>query len=74
MVECSYSGCSWRSIAPSESAAWRQYAEHIVGEHGRTVSEEIPDGMVQVKLERDGDWITTTVQEARRLHDAMHED
>lgn len=74
MVRCSYNECSWQSIAPSSDAAWRQYAEHIVAEHGRTVDAEIPDGMVQVKLERDGEWITTTIQEAKKLHDAVHDE
>lgn len=74
MVQCSYDDCSWRAIAPSEDAGMLQYAEHIINEHGRTVDEEIPDGMVQVKLEREGDWITTTVEEAHELHDAIHDD
>lgn len=74
MVECSYAGCSWQSIAPSAAAAREQYAEHIVDEHARTVDAEIPEGMVQVKLESEGEWITTTIEEARKLHDAVHGD
>lgn len=74
MVQCSYSGCSWRAIAPSEEAAWEQYAEHIVDEHARTVEAEIPEGKVQIKLESEGEWITTTMEEARKLHEAVHGD
>jgi predicted small metal-binding protein len=74
MVQCSYSDCSWQAIAPSEEAAWKQYAEHIVDDHARTVDAEIPDGMVQIKLERGGEWITTTTEDARQLHDAVHGD
>lgn len=74
MVRCSYSDCSWQAIAPSDAAAWEQYAEHIVDEHARTVDADIPEGMVQVKLEQGGEWITTTPDEARKLHDAIHDD
>jgi len=74
MVRCSHPGCGWQAIAPSESAAWAQYAAHLVEAHGRVIDVDIPDGMVQVKLEADGEWITTTIEEARALHDAVHED
>jgi hypothetical protein len=30
MIECSRDGCSWQAIAPSEEAAWSQYAAHLV--------------------------------------------
>lgn len=73
MIRCSHPGCPWQAIAPSEAAAWRQYAEHLVDEHAQDVSVDIPDGMVQVKLEADGEWITTTMEEARELHDAVHD-
>jgi predicted small metal-binding protein len=74
MVHCSHPGCSWQAIAPSENAAWTQYAEHLVEEHAETVDVDVPDGMVQVKLRADGEWITATPEEARELHDAVHGD
>jgi predicted small metal-binding protein len=74
MVRCSHDGCSWQAIAPSEAAAVEQYAEHMVDEHAREVEAEIPEGMVQVKLERGGEWITTTPEDARKLHDVVHDD
>lgn len=73
MVRCSHPGCSWQAIAPSESAAWSQYAEHLVAEHARTVDADVPEGMVQVKLREGDEWITATVEEARELHDAVHD-
>lgn len=74
MLRCSHPGCAWQAIAPSAEAASEQYAEHLVTEHAKTVDVDIPDGMVQVKLEADGEWITTTPEEARELHDAAHHD
>lgn len=73
-MQCSFTGCSWQPIAPSSDAAWRQHAEHFVEAHAEEVDAEIPDGMVQVQLEEDGEWITTTIEGARELHDAMHDD
>lgn len=73
MLRCSHSGCPWRSIAPSEAAARRQYAEHLVEAHSTPVDADVPEGMVQVKLEAGGEWITTTVEHARELHDAVHD-
>jgi len=74
MKQCSYPDCSWRAIAPSEEAAWMQYAKHIVDEHATEVEADIPDGMVQVQLKQDGEWITTTIEEARELHERVHDD
>ena len=74
MVRCSHPGCSWQAIAPSEEAAWTQYAAHVVEEHARAVDAEIPDGMVQVKREDDGEWITVTFDEARSIHEALHDE
>ena len=73
MLRCSHHGCSWQAIAPSEDAAWDQYAEHLVAEHSETVDVDVPDGMVQVRF-RDDDWITVTFDEARRLHKNVHEE
>lgn len=74
MIDCPYDGCSWQAIAPSEDAALAQYAEHMVDEHSKTVDADIPEGMVQVKLREGGEWITTTPEEARKLHDAVHDE
>lgn len=74
MVRCSHPGCSWRSIAPSEDAAWTQYAEHLVEEHARAVDAEVPDGMVQIKRDDESEWMTVTFDEARNIHDALHDD
>lgn len=73
MVRCSHHDCSWHAIAPSEDAAWGQYAEHLVAEHAKTVDVDIPEGMVQVRF-RDDEWITTTLDEARRLHETAYEE
>ncbi len=72
MLCCSHPGCSWRAVAPSRDAAWDQYAEHLVGEHARTVDADIPEGMVQVRFGTDEEWVTTTPEEAHRLHDDIH--
>lgn len=74
MVRCSHPGCSWQSIAPSDDAAWTQYAEHLVEEHARAVDAEIPDGMVQVKRQEDGEWLTVTFDEAMSIHEALHDE
>ncbi|MFB6107500.1 MAG: hypothetical protein ABEJ82_01505 [Haloplanus sp.] len=73
-MRCSHPDCSWRAIAPSDRAAWTQYAEHLVTEHARTVDADIPEGMVQIKLDGADEWVTATVEEARELHDAVHEE
>ncbi|MFB6074159.1 MAG: hypothetical protein ABEJ89_04025 [Haloarculaceae archaeon] len=72
MVYCSHPGCGWQSIAPSEAAAWDQYAEHLVAEHADEVEADIPEGMVQIKLGPDEEWVTATVEEAHQLHDEVH--
>lgn len=74
MLTCSHPGCSWRALAPSEDAALDRYAEHLVAEHARTVDADIPEGMIQVKLDGEDDWITTTVEEADALHRDEHDD
>jgi len=74
MVRCSHPDCAWRAIAPSEAAAWKQYAEHLVEEHASVVDAEIPEGMVQVKHEEDSEWITVTFDEAMSIHEALHDE
>jgi len=74
MIRCSHPGCPWQAIAPSTAAARAQYAEHLVAEHATDVDADIPEGMVQVKLHEDGEWITTTIEEARALHEAAHDE
>jgi predicted small metal-binding protein len=74
MIRCSHPGCSWQAIAPSENAAWNQYAEHLVDEHAQSVDVDIPEGMVQVRFGEDDEWVTVSAEEARELHDAVHDD
>lgn len=74
MLRCSHPDCGWQAIAPSEAAAWDQYGRHLVDAHARTVDADIPEGMVQIKLQEDDEWITATVEEAQRLHDSVHGD
>ena len=74
MRRCSHPGCSWQSIAPSPDAAVEQYAEHLVAAHSRSVDADVPDGMVQVRFRPEGEWVTTTFEEAQELHDAVHDD
>jgi predicted small metal-binding protein len=72
MVRCSHPGCGWQALAPSEAVAWERYAEHLVAEHASTVDVDIPEGMVQIRFGDGDEWVTTTVEEAGRLHDATH--
>ncbi|WP_416839625.1 hypothetical protein [Haloferax sp. DFSO52] len=69
MKRCSHPGCSWQSIAPSGDAALEQFAEHLVESHSKTVDVDIPEGMVQIRLHEDDEWVTTTFEEAQKLHD-----
>lgn len=73
MKRCTHPGCSWQAFAPTEDAALAQYAEHLVEAHSKTVDVDIPDGMVQIRLQEGGEWITTTFEEARQLHDTHDE-
>lgn len=73
MIRCSYDGCRWQSIAPSEEAAQEQYATHLVEAHTTEVDAEIPDGMVQVKMDAADDWRTMTPEQAAAFHRAVHE-
>ncbi|MFC7134157.1 MULTISPECIES: hypothetical protein [Salinibaculum] len=74
MVRCTRDGCGWESIAPSESAAQAQYADHLVTEHARRVDADIPEGMVQVRLDEGDEWRTMTVEQATAFHEAVHGD
>lgn len=69
MIRCPHDDCGWRAVAPSRDAATQQFAEHVVAEHAREVDADVPEGMVQVKVEREGEWLTMTPTEARALHD-----
>ena len=73
MIECSHHGCSWRAIAPATEAAWGQYADHLLADHSKTVEADIPEGMVQVKLGAEADWVTVSLEEAGELHAAAHD-
>lgn len=61
---------------PQDSGEGKNYHfdEYFVEAHAEEVEAETPDGMVQVQLEQDGEWITTTIEGARELHESMHED
>lgn len=74
MVRCSYEACPWQSIAPSDSAAQKQLAKHVVERHGVQVDADVPDGKVQVRFADDGEWQTVTAAEAKRLHEERHDD
>ncbi|MDG5775310.1 hypothetical protein VB773_10515 [Haloarculaceae archaeon H-GB2-1] len=73
MYHCRQPGCGWQAIAPSESAAREQYLAHLLDEHTTDVDADVPEGMVQVKLDAEADWVTVTVAEAKRLHERNHD-
>ncbi|MGM0590200.1 MAG: hypothetical protein ACQETI_01000 [Halobacteriota archaeon] len=73
MINCTRPGCRWQAIAPSVEAAQQQYAEHLASEHTSDVEVQIPDGMVQVRLDEDDDgWVTVSIEEAQELYDEFH--
>jgi predicted small metal-binding protein len=74
MYRCPRPECGWQAIAPSDAAAKEQYMEHLVDEHTKEVDADIPDGMVQVKLGAQGEWVNVTLEEAKRLHEQYHEE
>lgn len=59
-------------MAPTEAAGVRQLATHVVTEHATEVDAEVPEGMVQVKLDAESEWLTVTPAEAQALHDRVH--
>jgi predicted small metal-binding protein len=56
MITCPHPDCGWQSLAPSEGAAYEQYASHVVEVHGEWVETEVPEGTIEVRHETDGDW------------------
>lgn len=66
-MRCRHDDCGWHAIAPSDPAARKQYAEHIVAEHAHEVDADVPEGMVEVHV--DGEWHTVTPAAAKVLHD-----
>lgn len=72
MIRCSYPACSWQSIAASAAGARQQYAEHLVATHAERVDAEIPEGMVQVRIDADDEWRTMTAEQATAFHQAVH--
>lgn len=70
MYRCSRPGCGWQSFAPAAEAAREQYVEHLVSAHTVEVDAEVPEGMVQLRL--DDEWVTVTPEEARALHRERH--
>lgn len=72
MYRCSRPSCAWRSFAPAAAAAREQYVEHLVDAHTEDVDVDVPEGMVQLRI--DDEWLTVTPEEARRLHRERHVD
>ncbi|MFB6183605.1 MAG: hypothetical protein ABEI96_03535 [Haloarculaceae archaeon] len=72
MFRCTRPGCGWQAIAASEAAARDQYLRHLVGEHTTEVDADVPDGKVQVRYGDREEWLTVTLEEAKRLHEAYH--
>ena len=73
MVHCTHDGCGWQAIAPSQAAAQRQYAEHLVSEHARETDANVPAGKVQVRIDDDDEWRTMTFEQATAFHEAVHD-
>ena len=71
-LRCDVPGCGWTAVVPSEAAAEDRYREHLKDEHVSTVDAEIPDGMVQVRV--DGEWRNVTREEARAYHERPRDD
>lgn len=67
-MRCEHDGCGWHAVAPSDAAARDQYVEHVVAEHAREVDADVPDGMVQVRVDSDDEWITVTPEQAVTFH------
>lgn len=76
MVRCTHPTCGWQSIAASAAGGREQLAEHLVAAHAREVDAEadIPEGMVQVRVDGDDEWRTLSVEQARALQRAVHGD
>lgn len=72
-MRCQHDGCGWHAVAPSEAAARDQYVAHVVAEHATDVDVDVPDGMVQVRVDADDEWVTVTPERAVALHDELHE-
>ncbi|WP_132059546.1 hypothetical protein [Halorussus amylolyticus] len=71
MLRCDQPGCRWTAFAPSETAAREQYRDHLADAHVEEVDAEIPEGMVQVRI--DGEWQTVTPDEAKSLYEETRE-
>lgn len=72
MRRCTRAGCGWGAIAPSGAAATEQYVRHLVEDHASVVDVGIPEGMVQVRVGENDEWVTMTPDEARELHATLH--
>jgi len=70
MLDCPYPGCGWRAIAPSADAARWQVAEHVLNEHAHTDDGAVAEERFRIRLERDGDWITASLEPTREAHEA----
>jgi predicted small metal-binding protein len=72
MVHCTHPGCGWQAIAPSQPAAQKQYAEHLVAAHATETDADIPDGKVEVRVDEDDEWRTMTFEQAKAFHEGLH--
>lgn len=63
MITCPHRECGWQAIAPSERAARRKYASHVVEAHGKSVDAEIPEGTIEVKHDGDDEWEQIPVED-----------
>ena len=73
MRRCPHDGCGWQPISASRAGARDQLIDHLFEVHTHEVESSIPDGMVQVKTEADGEWRNVTVDDAKALHRTLHE-
>lgn len=74
MIRCTQPGCRWQAIAASREAAEAQLDEHLREEHLEDVPAELPEGVVQVKVDEDDDWQTLTLEDVDRLFEDARSD
>lgn len=74
MRACDHEGCGWQTIAPSATAAHKQYARHLVTAHGESVDVDVPEGTVEIRTGEDEPWQRVDLEEAKRRHRAHHEE